>query len=852
MRSRAARIAVLAAGVVLLTTAAGGGAVAFSRIHAGPQGDGTGVTPNGWFLTPAGRQVDLTDQVYWADRPDGQALSPDGRTLLISSGGQSLTTMKVVDTASKKVTQTIPYPSPEALFIGVVWSPDGKRAFASAGGDNKVRAYTFDGQLHEGAAIPVSGFAAGLAMSADGGTLFVAENLGDALGVVDLASGHVTSVPVGPCDFTQLLPLQGGTPAQCQPYGVALSRDGATAYVSNWGEHSVTAVDVASRTVSAHVQVGTHPNALVANPVKGSHELFVANGDSDTVSVVDTARNAVIHTFDLAPYRGAAEGSNPNALAVSPNGRTLFVANAGNNDVDVISLRPAESGRQENSQADSENGSRILGMIPTAWYPTGVSLSPDGRTIFVENAKGLGAGPNPNGPNPTVRGQLPSQYVASMAHGTLSVISTPSGDQLERFTEQVARNNGFNERDKVRVAGADSGVIPRRVGGSSPIQHVIYVVKENRTYDQVFGSLGQGNGDPSLNLFGDSVAPNIRSLARQFVTLDNFYANAEVSADGWNWSTQANANTYVQKTWPVNYGGRQRSYDFEGGNFATAAGSDPQNSYLWDRLNGQHVDYRNYGFFTTSTPPVATLPALQAHTDVQYAGFTQGISDQVRINEWEREFKQFQAGNNLPTVELVRLPDDHTSGTSPGVPTPKAFVADNDLALGRLVQDVSHSQFWRSTAIFVVEDDAQNGPDHVDAHRTEALVVSPFSHLGKVDSTFYSTVSMLRTMELIVGLRPMTQFDTAATPMLNSFSRRANVAPYTALTPSQSLIEQNPATAPMAAWSAGQDFTSVQDAPDENLLNQAIWQSVRGQDSTMPAPRSASGLGQQPSKDGDG
>jgi YVTN family beta-propeller protein len=837
MHRPAARIALAAAGVLLLAATATGGAFAFSRMFAGPQGDGTGITPNGWVVTPAGQQLDLADQVTWADRPDGQALSPDGRTMLISSGGQSLVTMKVVDTATRTVRQTIPYPSPQALFIGVVWSPDGTRAYASAGGNNKVRTYTFDGsQLHEGASIPVPGFDAGLAVSRDGGTLFVAENTGDALGVVDLATGTVTSVPVGPCDTTQLVPFQGGVAAQCQPYGVALSQDGATAYVSNWGEHSVTVVDVASRTVTAHIQVGTHPNAVVASPVAGSHELFVANGDSDTVSVVSTRTNAVTRTFDLAPYTGAPEGSNPDALAVSADGRTLFVANAGNNDVDVISLRG------QDDREDDARSTRIAGMIPTAWYPTGISISPDGRMLFIENAKGLGAGPNPNGPNPTVRGQLSSQYVAAMAHGTMSFVATPGREQLERFTDQVVRNNGFNERDKVRVPSGDrsGGVIPRRVGASSPIQHVIYVVKENRTYDQIFGSLGRGNGDPNLDLFDDSVAPNTRALARQFVTLDNFYANAEVSADGWNWSTQANANTYVQKTWPVNYGGRGRAYDFEGGNLATAAGRVSENSYLWDRLNAAGIGFRNYGFFTTSRPPVSTLPSLQASTDLQYPGFTQAISDQVRLNEWEREFDQFVAAGTLPAVELVRLPDDHTSGTAPGAPTPRAFVADNDLALGRLVQDVSHSPFWKNTAIFVVEDDAQNGPDHVDAHRTEALVISPYSQLGRVDSTFYSTVSMLRTMELVVGLRPLTQFDAAATPMLNSFRRQGNFTPYTARQPSQSLTQLNTTAAPMAAQSASMNFT-VADAADETVLNEAIWKSVRGPDSTMPAPVSSTG-----------
>ncbi|HEY4026391.1 MAG TPA: beta-propeller fold lactonase family protein [Candidatus Dormibacteraeota bacterium] len=834
------RMALLALPIAAMLAVGGVTAIAVTRIVAGPSSDGTGVTPNGWRLTPAGRQVELADQVYWADRPDGQALSPDGRTLLISSGGQSTDSMKVVDTASGKVVQTIPYVSPEALFVGVAWSPDGKHAYASAGGNNKVRTYTFDGQrLTEGTAIPVPGFPVGLAIAPDGRTLVAAENRADAAAVIDLGTGAVTNVPVGTCDVVQPATGPGPTPPQCQPYGVAFSRNGATAYVSNWGEHSVSLIDVRAHAPAGKVQVGTHPNALIVNPLRP--ELYVANGDSDTISVIDTGAKAVSRTLDLAPYRGAPEGSNPNALAVAPDGRTLYVANAGNNDVDVISL---------------EGRGRIAGMIPTAWYPTGVDVAPDGRTLFVENAKGLGAGPNVNGPNPTKATATPSsQYVASMMHGTLSIVPVPSSDRLERFTEQVVSNNGFDERDKVRVPDDASGsVIPRRVGEESPIKHVIYVVKENRTYDQVLGSLGKGNGAPGLNLFGEESAPNIRGLARRFVTLDNFYANAEVSADGWNWSTAANANTYVQKTFTENYSNpnRGRGYDFEGGNYATAPNRDPADSYIWDRLHGHNVPFRNYGFWDTGTVPAIvapTAPNLVGTTDLNYPGYNLGITDQVRIAEWEREFRAFEAQGTLPSVEFVRLPNDHTAGTRVGARTPRAYVADNDLALGRLVQDVSHSRFWASTAIFVVEDDAQNGPDHVDAHRTEALVISPYTQTGRVDSTFYSTVSMLRTMELIVGLRPMTQFDAAATPMLNSFARRPNLRTYDAVTPSQSLTEVNTAAAPMAAQSAAMNFDQA-DAPSAPALNQAIWQSVKGAWSVMPAPVTTAG--QVASTDTDG
>jgi YVTN family beta-propeller protein len=619
------RTVLTAAVVAALLALSGVVAIASTRLVAGPQSDGTGVTPNGWLVTPAGRQVDLADQVYWADRPDGQALSPDGRTLLISSGGQSVDSLKVVDTGSGRVVQTIAYPAPEALFVGVAWSPDGRRAYAAAGGNNKVRTYAFDGQrLTEGAAIPVPGFPIGLAVSPDGSTLFAAQNQAGAVALIDTATARVTSFSVGACDGVQ---PSAAASLQCQPYGVALSRDGAKAYVSNWGEHSVSVLDARTGALAGRIAVGTHPNALAANRAPGGHELYVANG------VIDTATGAVAQTLDLAPYRGAPEGSNPNALAVAPDGRTLYVANAGNNDVDVVALGTR---------------GRIVGMIPTAWYPTGIDVAPDGRTLYVENAKGLGAGPNDaDGPNPTRSGSTPSsQYVASMMHGTLSIVPVPRADQLERYTRQVVRNNGFDERDKARLpdGAAAGGVIPRRVGEASPITHVIYVVKENRTYDQVLGSLGRGNGDASLNLFGDDSAPNIRELARRFVTLDNFYANAEVSADGWNWSTAGTANTYVQKTFTENYSSpnRGRGYDFEGGNYATAPGRDPQDSYIWDRLRDGGVSFRNYGFWTTGTVPATpaiTAPALAATTDPEYPGYNLAITDQQRMDEWEREFR---------------------------------------------------------------------------------------------------------------------------------------------------------------------------------------------------------------------
>ena len=830
---------VLVAALGLLGSA--GTALAENTILAGPQGDRTGVTSYGWSIRPAGRQIDLADGTWWADRPYGQGLSPNGRTLLVSSAGASKESVKVVDTQSGRVLQTIGYTAPAAVNVGVVWSPDGTKAYVSAGGNNKVRTYAFNGiTLTEGASIAVPKYPMGLAISRDGKTLYAAENRGDALAIIDLASAAVSNVPVGACSEQGAPVNYGAKQPQCQPYGVALSADGSTAYVSNWGEKSVTPIKTATRSAGPKIAVGTHPSALLANPRQGRHQLAVANGDSDTVSIIDTNSNAVVRTISLAPYENAPQGSQPNALGFAPDGNTLYVANAGNNDVVVVNL--------------AEEGEPVIGMIPTAWYPSGVDVSPDGRTLYIANAKGLGAGPNPG----YQQGQYgpPNQYVGSMMHGTLQIVGTPNRGQLQRYTEQVIRSNGFDERDGVRVAdneGEHTGsVIPRRVGDPSPIKHVIYVVKENRTYDQVFGDLGKGNGDPSLTLFKDDSAPNIRNLARRFVLLDNYYAASEVSADGWSWSTEATANTYDQKSWPQNYSdvNRGRGYDFEGGNYATAANKNPKDSYLWDRLVDKGVPFRNYGFWTNfgTVPPAVTAaptaPNLATRTDNNFEGYNLAWADSPlpsplahapdRFTAWQQEFAGYVAHpSTFPTVEFVRFPNDHTAGTRAGAPVPKAYVADNDYAIGKLVETVSHSPFWKETAIFVTEDDAQDGPDHVDGHRSEALVISPYTQHGNVDSTFYSTVSMLRTIELIVGINPMTQFDAAATPMLNSFSEHPNLTAYDAVVPSQSVAQVNGTTAPLAAQMQGMSMVKADDLP-EQVLNAAIWKSIKGPDSTMP------------------
>jgi hypothetical protein len=407
--------------------------------------------------------------------------------------------------------------------------------------------------------------------------------------------------------------------------------------------------------------------------------------------------------------------------------------------------------------------------------------------------------------------------------------------QLAAYTDQVAANDRFGVTPTI-PAGS---VIPAHPGDPTPITHVIYVMKENRTYDQILGDLGRGNGDPSLSIFGEDVTPNQHELARRFVTFDNFYADAEVSADGWSWTTGGYANGYIQRNWPVDYNGYGRPYDFGGfgeGTTAGLPGEHPGRGFLWDEVARAGISYRNFGFFMDNPVDLqASIPGLLGHTDPQYPGWDMSVPDQVRIDRWLDVFQGYQQQGSMPTVQFVYLPRDHTAGTTPRSGRPGAMVADNDLAFGRLVEAVSHSRFWGSTAIFAVEDDAQDGPDHVDGHRSTAYVISPYTQTGSVDSTFYSSVSVLRTIELILGLPPMSQFDAVANPMTAAFTSTPNMRPFTALPANVNLNAKNTLDSPMATASMSIDFS----APDRipmRLMNEILWKSMRGEGSQMPEP----------------
>jgi YVTN family beta-propeller protein len=772
----------------------------------------TALTTEGWLVAPAGRQSLV------GSGPLAITATPDGRHLLVANAGYNHQSLMLVEAASGRVVQTVAGQpdEPGGLYLGLVVSRDGRRVFASDGTNDSVRTFSLEGgALTEGQplALPPGTWPAGLALSGDERRLWVTGNLSDQVLVLDLARGAVVaSAPVGHL-----------------PYGVALSRNGARAFVSAWGADTVTVLDGKTAAVTATLKVGMHPSAVLQSPVQD--ELYVADTDSDELTVIDSARGVVLRTLSLAPWLHAPPGASPNALALAPDGRTLYVANAGDDDVAVVRLG---HGR--------ERPDRLQGLIPTGWFPSGLAVSPAGRTLYVVNMKGLGVGP-----------VKPGGYIADQLQGTLSTIDVPDEGQLSSYTDAVERNDHFPgetdddgciERDE---HGAHRSVVPHAVGEASPVKHVIYVLKENRTFDQVLGDLGRGNGDPSLAIFGAAITPNHHELARRFVTFDNFYCDGEVSADGWIWSNAASANTYNQKNWPLDYGWANRLYDFGGfGNDESAGfpGPDPLHAFLWDRLAKAGISYRNYGFFVNGlegpqnqVTVSAAMPGLLGHTDLAYPGWDMYYPDQLRIQEWVAEFRGFEAAGRMPTVQLVYLPRDHTVGTATGQDAPEAMVADNDAALGTLVETVSHSRFWKSTAIFVIEDDAQDGPDHVDGHRTVAMVVSPYTQTGMVDSTRYSTVSMLRTMELLVGVEPLTHFDALARPIRKPFTLRPDLRPYERVSANEAVAaKKNASSAPLAAESARLDFRRP-DAADRRTLNRAIWESVKGKGSRIPEVR---------------
>jgi YVTN family beta-propeller protein len=773
-----------------------------------PQGT---LLPTGVQLDPAGASVEL------GSMPLAMVAAPGGRRVVVMLSGYRDQGIQVVDRASGRVVQTLVQP---AAFLGLAFAPDGKRLYASGGDRDVIYVYAWDADTASlvdsvplapagGRAPRASHYPAGLALSPDGRRLYVAENLADSLAVVDLAGGRVVQR------------LAAGS----YPYGVAVAGDG-TVYVSPWGGQAIStfAPRGARLAATGAIPAGRHPSALALNAA--GTRLFAASASTDAITVIDTRRRTQIAALrDTAPA-GPPEGSTPDGVALSADGTRLFVAEADNNAVAVFALDSATA-----DAASASGGDRLVGRVPVEWYPTAVLAR--GDTLLVLNGKGKGTGPNPDGPVPGKGRGNPRAYTLGQTTGTLSTLLVPGAAGLDSMAARVARANGWD-----RPAPAAERF--------PPFRHVIYVIKENRTYDQVLGDLPEGDGDTSLVFFPRGDAPNHHALAERFGVFDRFFVNAEVSADGHNWSTAAYAADYVEKTVPSNYSGRGRSYDYEGTNRDHLVNDDvngPGTGYLWDQAQRAGVSLRNYGEFAVETSPgkwVGDKPFLATHTDPAFPSFDLHISDQHRVDAWLDEFKQFVAADTMPALEIVRLPNDHTSGASAGMPTPRAFMADNDLALGRVVEALSHSPFWANTVMFVLEDDAQNGADHVDSHRSPLFVISAYNRPGVIHR-FANTTDVLATIGAILHLPPMSQFDYYGRPLADVFAATPDTTPYTALTPTVPLDQLNPAGTVGARTSARLDF-SAEDRADETLFNHVLWRAIKGPDRPYPAPRRISVL----------
>jgi DNA-binding beta-propeller fold protein YncE len=629
-------------------------------------------------------------------------------------------------------------------------------------------------------------------------------------------------------------------PAGRYPYGVVVAPDG-TVYVSAWGDFEVRvfkripAIESAATRLEAAgaIRVGRHPSALLLN--RDGSRLYVASASTDRVSVVDTkAGRVTTELVDTVPG-GTGEGSTPNALALSADGQRLFVAEADNNAVAVFELSPGSSGAGVGIAPD-----RLAGRIPVQWYPTAILIH--GDTLLVANGKGRGTRGNPvDGPGPGRPGPRPGYTLAQLS-GTVSVVplAEAAATALGQLSRRVARANSWD-----RVAGTPA---------YPPFEHVIYVIKENRTYDQVFGDLRQGDGDTTLLFFPRPVSPNHHALAERFGIFDRFFVNAEVSGDGHNWSTAAYATDYVEKTVQLNYSDRGRSYDFEGQNRGRrlAPGEDaaePANGYLWDLAKRRGITFRNFGEYVGGAEageagpvPAGYLglkPFLDAHTDSTFPGFDLRIPDQRRADIWIAQLDRWGREGKMPALQILRLPNDHTAGGRAGEPTPRAFMADNDLALGRVVEALSKSAFWKNTVFFVLEDDAQNGPDHVDSHRSPLLVISAYNR-PRVWHRFANTTDVLKTIEEILTLQSLSQFDAFGRPLRGVFAAIPDLAPYTALKPEQSLTERNPAAGPGVRESEALDFR-LEDMADDDAFNRALWLAVKGTKVPYPGRRVMSG-----------
>jgi len=752
-------------------------AVALCAIAAGAAAVAAGrgvILPSGWLLAAPQSAVVATGTM-----PQGIALSPDEKRLAVVESGAGPAGLRILDVPSLKLERLIKL---KGAFGTPVWMDNGTVLVAGANADAILAVNVNDGTIAHSYSTGGGSWPAAVAVGPFIDPLIASANDGNATATTtSIATGKTTTYSIGG-----------------HPSAVIFSIDGGTLYVACRGDSTVRVIDLHKGTVT-RVGVGKHPSALALSA--NGETLYVANGDDDTISKINTSTLGSGGVIGLHPTSVAWKrtvptytkpddhtfGTLPNSLLA--RGGKLYVTLGGANTVATI----AEG--------------RIVATAPTGWYPTGAAVASDG-TIYVSDGKGAGSPANPLY-DPLHRKHT-DQYVAAITIGSIRAIS------------HSATTSEVSLASTLPTLPSGAGTILRSNG---PIKHVIYIIKENRSYDQMLGDIPHADGDPSLVWFGRDITPNQHALADRFGVFDNAYANAQVSADGHNWTDAAIANDYVERFWPPIYGGRRDLYDVQSG----AGPNVPHSGYIWDAAKRAGITYRDYGE-DINEPDKGVIPGwtdhpnLQSHFDPNYVGWDLGYSDLDREAEWAKEFKTFVGNGKLPAFEIVYLPNDHTSGTAPGKPTPQAYEATNDVAVGRLVDAVSHSAYWKSTAIFILEDDAQNGPDHVSAQRSTFYIASPYAR-GGIQHAHYSTASFVRTIELLLGLQPPSLYDTTALPLYDAFGTTADLRPFGVLDPKTDLKGLNTKVAYGAAASARMDWRDP-DAVDADALNDILAHAV--------------------------
>ena len=763
--------------------------------------------PNGWSLTPVGKSLPL------GDLPLNIAVSPSKKYLAVTNNGQSTQSLQLIDVKSERVRSTVVIPK---SWYGLKFSADEKFLYASGGNDNWILKYAVQNNrlvlkdsIKLGQPWPYKISPTGIDIDDTRNLLYVVTQENDSLYVVDLKTKKTIR----------------GKQLGGEGYSCVLSPDKKLLYISCWGCDRVYIYNTQVGEFSGEIPVGDNPNEICLS--KNGTYLFVANANDNSVSVINTGERKVIETLNAALYPNSPSGSTSNGVALSEDEKTLYIANADNNCLAVFDV-------------SSPGKSKSRGFIPTGWYPTNVKVI--GSKIFVANGKGFSSMANPFGPNPVRReGDVvwhgsdtsrSEQYIGGLFKGKLSIINTPSEKQLSVYSQAVYNNTPYSKEKESIGKGEPGNPIPMKVGDKSPIKYVFYIIKENRTYDQVMGDLKIGNGDASLVLFGEKITPNQHKLVKEFVLLDNFYCDGEVSADGHNWSMGGYATDYLEKHWPTSYGDRGGNYDAEG----TREIANNKNGFIWDHCKRNGVSYRTYGEFADDYK--ANIPVLEHHFCPYYTSWDQRVRDTTRFYQWRREFDSLLAANAVPQFNSLRFINDHTEGLAHDRPTPFSHVADNDWAVGLFIEHLSKSKIWKESAVFIVEDDAQNGPDHVDAHRTTAYVAGGFVKRGYVDHTMYSTSSILRTLELILGMPPMTQYDAAAEPMWRCFSSTLNLTPFTSVPAQIDITQRNMAMNEWQRRSEKFNFTKEDAVPDMEF-NLVLWHGIKGDDVPLPAPRRA-------------